>query len=90
MATAVAMRTEREIYMEKPNFPKSVRIHIRRQKARMTREGIEPAEREAQLAKVYGRFGFGDAVVEAPVAPKKKVKKQVGDTAKKRAPKKKK
>lgn len=75
--------------MEKPNFPKSVRIHIRRQKARMTRENVEGAERAEQLAKVYGRFGFGPAVIEAPVVPKKKVKKQA-EISKKRAPKKKK
>jgi len=76
--------------MEKPNFPKSVRIHIRHEKARMTRENIEGAERAEQLAKIYGRFGFGPAVVEAPAAPKKKVKKQAAETPKKRAPKKKK
>lgn len=76
--------------MEKPTFPKSARIYIRRQKAQMTREGVGPAERAEVLAKVYGRFGFGPAVAQAPVAPKKKAKKQVVDTAKKRAPKKKK
>lgn len=44
------------LHMKRIKLPKSVRKHIRLEKARMRREGLDVKEKEKQISELYQKF----------------------------------